>query len=173
MVQNCPSRVAALGPNNARGVYMCNRPCSSSICRREHGPIPALAVVFQARYTLLPILPAPSHQTGLATARTLSHLLGWVVGAVQSYRQQTGSRRTILARIMCMRQFLDLVFSQLKSSFSHDYIIPSLNGFVYKMVAELMSGRARPSATPAVGETCHDSVRRMSRATWETRIQLL
>ena len=77
---------------------------------REHGSVPTLAMVFQTRHALPAILPTPSHQTGLATARNLSHLLGWVVGAIQSYRQKTGSRRTIFAVVMSIRQFSNLVF---------------------------------------------------------------
>jgi hypothetical protein len=85
-------------------------------------------MILQTRDTLLAIVLAPPQQTGVAAARNLVHLLGWVVGAVQTYCQKTGSRRTILAPIMRFHQFSNLVFSQPKSSFSHEHIIPSLSG---------------------------------------------
>jgi len=66
---------------------------------------------FQTRYALLPVLSAPSHQAALAAPYNVSHLLRWIIGAIQPDGQHTGPCQTISALELSVAQLLDLLFS--------------------------------------------------------------
>jgi len=87
------------------------------------GPVATHSLVDQTPEPLSTVSPAPLHQSAPATPGNAHHLLCWVAGPVQSHRLIASPGQTIFAACVRARQFLDLLFRELKSSSRHSYII--------------------------------------------------